>query len=87
MVSEHRAGLEGLHSSFKHQNGPPSFPVAGMGNTGLHSAVCTYQPEVVLHHLERDHGGISHTTEAAFLRTCRKGQIKKKNGHSFIKYK
>lgn len=36
------------------------------------TAVPTYQPEVVLQHLQWDHGCISHTTEAAFLGTYEK---------------
>lgn len=34
------------------------------------TSVPTYQPEVVLQHLEWNHGCISHTTETAFVRTC-----------------
>lgn len=36
------------------------------------TAVPTYQPEVVLQHLQWDHGCISHTTETAFLGTYEK---------------
>lgn len=44
----------------------------------------TYQPEVVLQHLKRDHGCVSHTTEAAFLGTCGKRAQRRKIGLSLL---
>lgn len=48
------------------------------------TAVPTYQPEVVLQHLQWDHGCISHTTKAAFLGTYEKYTQRREIGLSFL---
>lgn len=77
--------------SAKHQNGTPGVRDGGVG-VRLHSTTSTYQPEVVLQHLKRNHRCVSHATEAAFLRTCKKEKQRRDTSsdqciHYFTVYK
>lgn len=85
MRSEEK-GIRGPQCS-QHKNGQPKNAVPGREcKTPLGSDRPTYQPEVVLQHLKRDHGCIGHTTEAAFLRTYEKETQRRTKWLFLVKY-